>query len=138
MKVCEGRITSKFGNRIHPVTKEKGSFHNGVDIACPIGTPVFSPGDCVVAQTYDHEIGGKTIILREAATNDRFGFCHLGEILVRPGMVVKKGHLIAKSGNTGRSTGPHLHFSYGTGGYWKNGVCYQFKYLDPTSKIDIK
>lgn len=137
MKVCEGRITSKFGDRIHPVTKAK-SFHNGIDIACAIGTLVFSPGDCIVAQVYTHDTGGKTIILREIATNDRYGFCHLNEFHVKPGVIAKKGAIIAKSGNTGRSTGPHLHFSYGTGGYWKNGVCLGFKYLDPTTKIEIK
>jgi len=137
-KVCEGKITSKFGYRIHPVTGEKGSFHNGVDIACPVGSAVLSPGECIVAQAYFHEHGGKTIILREIATNNRFGFCHLNDILVSVGAKVKKGYLIAKSGNTGRSTGPHLHFSYGTGGYWKDGVCIGFDYQDPTDKINIE
>lgn len=136
MKVCEGTITSRFGKRKDPITNVK-SFHNGVDIACPVGTPVNSPGDCIVAQTYTHEVGGKTVILREVATNDRYGFCHLDEILVKSGVLVKKGTTIAKSGNTGRSTGPHLHFSYAVGGFWKDGVCRAFSYQDPTNKIKL-
>lgn len=135
-KVCEGVITTPFGKRIHPITG-KESDHNGVDIGCPVGTPVYSPVESIVMQVYDHEIGGKTIILRDTANNDRYGFCHLGKYEVRAGTRIKKGQLIALSGNTGRSTGPHLHFSYGAGGYWKEGVCIGFKYENPVSKIEI-
>lgn len=134
-KVCEGEITSPFGKRINPITGEEGTDHNGVDIGCPVGTPVYAPAECIVMQVYDHDKGGKTIILRDVANNDRFGFCHLAKYEVRAGTRVKKGQLIALSGNTGASTGPHLHFSYGTGGYWKDGVCKGFKYENPVSKI---
>ena len=136
-KVCEGRISSLFGERIHPVTKIK-SFHNGVDIAAPVGTPVYTPVDAYIAQVYDHAIGGKTIILKDINSNDRFGFCHLAQQLVKAGQTVPKGTMIAQSGNTGRSTGPHLHFSHGTGGRWVNNICTGHTYQDPTSKIEFE
>ncbi|MDP3399112.1 MAG: M23 family metallopeptidase [Bacteroidales bacterium] len=136
-KVCEGRISSPFGERIHPVTKVK-SFHNGVDISTPIGTPVFTPVNAFVVQVYNHEAGGKTIILKDIQNGDRYGFCHLAEQLVKVGEIISKGTLIAKSGNTGRSTGPHLHFSYATGGKWVIGNCTGFTYKNPVSKIEFQ
>ncbi|MHC1781031.1 MAG: M23 family metallopeptidase [Bacteroidales bacterium] len=135
-KVCEGRISSPFGERIHPVTRIK-SFHNGVDIATPVGTPVYTPVDAFVAQVYDHELGGKSIILKDINSGDRYGFCHLSEQLVKPGDRIQKGTIIAKSGNTGRSTGPHLHFSYATGGQWIGSNCSGFKYENPVSKLEF-
>lgn len=140
-KVCEGRISSKFGTRKDPITKKAGAFHGGVDIACPIGTPVYSPVVAIVMQVYtDTQFGGgKTIILRDVENNDRYGFCHLSEQLVKAGMKIPKGFLLAKSGNTGlHSTGAHLHFTYATGGTWSNGVCRNFKRVDPTEKIEFE
>lgn len=136
-KVCEGRISSQFGERIHPVTLAR-SFHNGVDISAPIGTPVYTPIDAYVAQVYNHETGGKTIILKDIISGDRYGFCHLADQLVKPGETVAKGTMIAKSGNTGRSTGPHLHFSHSTGGRWIGGNCTGFTYQNPTKKIEFE
>jgi len=136
MKVCEGRITSKFGFRVHPITKEK-KFHNGVDIGCAEGTAVYSPVDAIVAQAYNHKTGGNTLILRCADTNDRYAFAHLKEILVEPNKRIKKGTLIAYSGDTGASTGAHLHFGRAVCGYWKDNVCYEFEYIDPTSMIEF-
>lgn len=135
-KVCEGRISSPFGERVHPVTGVK-SFHNGVDISAPIGTPVYTPVNAYVAQVYDHTTGGKTIILKDVQNGDRYGFCHLAEQLVKTGETIPKGSIIAKSGNTGRSTGPHLHFSYSTGGKWIGGICTGFNYQNPISKMEF-
>ena len=136
-KVCEGRISSLFGERIHPVTKIK-SFHNGVDIAAPVGTPVHTPVDAYIAQVYDHAIGGKTIVLKDVLSGDRYGFCHLSRQLVTAGKTVPKGTIIAASGNTGRSTGPHLHFSYATRGKWIGGNCTGFIYQNPVQKIEFE
>lgn len=135
-KVCEGVITSRFGKRIHPVTKIE-SFHNGVDIACPRNTPVLSPVPGKIESVYMHPTGGLTLIFRDVKNNDRYGFCHLNEVCYNQGQVVDSGIMIAKSGNTGRSTGPHLHFSYATGGTWSGGVCSGFTYSDPTKKIEF-
>lgn len=137
MKVCEGRISSPFGERIHPVTKVK-SFHNGVDIASPIGTPVFTPVDAMVTQVYYHTTGGRTIILKDLISGDRYGFCHLNDLYVYFGDRIRKGTVIATSGNTGRSTGPHLHFSYATGGKWEGAYCTGFTYQNPVQKIEFE
>lgn len=136
-KVCEGVITSKFGNRIHPVTGQPSSFHNGVDIACPRNTPVYSPVRAKIEKVYMHELGGLTVVLRDLRNNDRYAFCHLNEACYNAGQTVAQGIQIAKSGNTGQSTGPHLHFSYASGGTWSGGICSGFTYSDPTNKIEF-
>ena len=136
-KVCEGRISSGFGTRIHPVTRAT-SFHNGIDISCPVGTGVYSPVAAVVAQVYNHETGGRTIILRDVVNNDRYGYCHLSVQQVEVGQVIPAGHQIALSGNTGRSTAPHLHFSHASGGKWNGYICTGHTYQDPTPKLDFE
>lgn len=103
-----GRISSKFGTRIHPVTGKK-SYHNGVDIAVPIGTKVIAPADGVVIDRWDHAKGGKCLAIDCGGI--RFGFAHLSKRLVLAGDKVKAGQEIAETGNTGASTGPHLHFT---------------------------
>lgn len=104
-----GRITSKFGNRIHPITGAT-SFHNGIDIAAPIGTPVHSPYSGVVKSVYSNNTGGIQMIV-DHDNGFRTGYAHLSETIARPGQRVKQGEIIAKTGNTGASTGPHLHLT---------------------------
>jgi len=104
-----GRISSPYGNRKHPVTGVKGRFHNGIDIACAEGTPVVSPADGKVTSTYDNQFGGLTmIILHDNGLESRM--CHLNKYLASPGDRVGQGEAVAESGNTGRSTGAHLHY----------------------------
>lgn len=120
MRVIEGRISSGFGSRKHPITGER-SFHNGVDVAAAIGTEVLSPIDGEVKQVYEHRTGGLTLIIGNESM--RFGFCHLSKVYFPAGVKVTKGSLIAATGNTGRSTGPHCHFTAKCGGRWA-GDCY--------------
>ena len=102
--------TSKFGYRIHPVTKEK-KYHKGIDLRAKRRTEVFTTADGVVKYINDKDTGafGRTVIVAH-----NFGFetvyAHLRFVNVKIGDVVKKGQLIAKSGNSGRSNGPHLHY----------------------------
>ncbi len=104
-----GRISSPYGNRTHPVTKLPGRFHNGVDVPAVTGTKVVAVADGKVIEIYETEKGGKTmIILHDNGFESRM--CHLHKYLVKTGEVVKQGQSIAESGNTGASTGPHLHF----------------------------
>lgn len=117
-KVCAGRITSPFGVRRDPFMPTTWSSHNGIDIAANVGTPVICPIDGVVSALYDNQKGGKTLILRSNCGTLRFGFCHLNNYLVFKGQSVVKGERIAHTGNTGNSTGPHLHFSVKSGGKW--------------------
>ncbi|MCS6971854.1 MAG: M23 family metallopeptidase [Turneriella sp.] len=103
-----GKITSGFGLRRDPFT-EKHRFHKGIDIACPIGTPVVASAEGTVIFTGSKKGYGKTVVL-EHRNGYQTLYGHLDRILVKPGDKVKQGEKIALSGTTGRSTGPHLHF----------------------------
>ncbi|URJ23374.1 murein DD-endopeptidase MepM [Blochmannia endosymbiont of Camponotus sp. C-003] len=103
------RVSSNFNlNRLNPVTGQV-SPHSGVDFAVPIGTPVISVGDGeVIVSTYSKIAGNYVTIRHNCHCITRY--MHLKKLLVKPGQKVKLGDSIALSGNTGRSTGPHLHF----------------------------
>ncbi len=103
------RISSPFGAR-RILNNIKKAGHSGVDYAAPIGTPLYAPADGVVALVHnDMFLSGKTLLI-----NHGYGlfssYSHLNKITVKPGDTVKKGNLIAEIGNTGRTTGPHLHY----------------------------
>lgn len=119
----KGRITSKFGYRVHPITKQRSSFHNGVDIAAPVGSPVVAPADGRITESWDHERGGVCMAM-VTPEGIRFGFAHLNKRLKKLGDVVKMGDQIAECGNTGSSTGPHLHFTMKKGKEWLNPEVY--------------
>ena len=104
------RKSSSFNKRrLHPVTK-KIRPHNGTDFAVSIGTKVYSVGDGVVQRTGSHPAGKYIVIKHGRKYTTRF--LHLSKILVRKGQRIAMGDLIARSGNTGRSTGPHLHYEF--------------------------
>jgi murein DD-endopeptidase len=102
------KITSPFGERIHPVTKEK-QFHNGIDLNMPKGTPIYAPDDATILKIWEDSIGGKQMQI--STPRYIYGFAHLSEIFVREGQRVKEGDLIARTGDTGRVTGAHLHLT---------------------------
>jgi len=105
-----GRVSSKFGYRTHPVTGAQSNFHNGIDIAVPIGTPVLSPANGKVKSVYSNSSGGIQMIV-EHTNGFRTGYAHLSQTNFSPGQSVIKGDVIALTGNTGASTGPHLHLT---------------------------
>lgn len=103
------RISSSFNpNRKHPVTG-RISPHNGTDFAVPIGTPILSAGDGVVVKSRYHRLAGNYIVVKHGR-DYMTRYLHLSKRLVKVGDRIKMGERIALSGNTGRSTGPHLHF----------------------------
>lgn len=103
------RISSGFGTRVHPVLNTK-KFHNGVDLPVPVGTPLRAAQAGRIVAATENAVSGKYVIL-EHAGGVRTAYCHLSELPAKgAGTVVERGELIGKSGNTGRSTGPHLHF----------------------------
>lgn len=109
------RISSSFNpNRRHPVTG-RVSPHNGTDFAVPIGTKVVAPGDGVVTLVTNHRFAGKYIVI-EHGNKYRTRYLHLSKPLVHKGQRVSRGQVIALSGNTGRSTGPHLHYEFHVNG----------------------
>ncbi len=100
-------VTSEFGTRVDPITSEIKS-HDGLDVGVPIGTPLNSINDGTVIST-NMGSGYGTSLLIDHGNGIVSGYAHCSELLVTNGQSVKKGQVIALSGNTGRSTGPHLH-----------------------------
>ena len=103
------KINSKFNlHRRHPVTG-RVSPHKGIDIKAPIGTPVYAPADGMVTFAGYQRAAGYYIILRHEQ-NYSTVYMHLSRIDVKKGQQIMAGQVIAKTGNTGRTTGPHLHY----------------------------
>jgi len=103
----EGRITSPFGPRQNPVTG-KSDWHSGVDIAVPEGTAVGAAWPGVVCFTGEDDIYGRFVTVDHGGFKTRY--CHCSKISVEAGVRLRQGETVALSGNTGMSTGPHLHF----------------------------
>jgi murein DD-endopeptidase len=107
------RVSSRFGYRVHPVLKTR-KLHNGVDLSAPIGTPVLAAQAGEVEKAAQDPLNGKFIIVNHGH-GVRSSYCHLDALHVEKGAAVAAGQVIADSGNTGRSTGPHLHFTLRVG-----------------------
>ncbi len=112
---ANGRFSSSFGMRRHPILGY-ARMHKGVDIAAPWGSPVYAAADGVV-QVAGRSSGYGNLIRLSHGGGNGSGYGHLSRIYVRPGQHVRKGQQIGAVGNTGMSTGPHLHYEW-----YKNGV----------------
>jgi hypothetical protein len=106
-----GHITDKFGPRKHPKTGQD-SFHTGVDLAFSVGTPMRSVAPGKVEYAGYDKIYGNMVIIAHGAFKTHYA--HASSINVRVGEFVNAGKMIARVGNTGLSTGPHLHFEVHT------------------------
>ncbi|RMF93462.1 MAG: M23 family metallopeptidase [Nitrospinota bacterium] len=104
-----GKITSHYGRRQHPMGGHRGDFHSGIDIGVRRRTPVLAAEDGVVVDARYYGGYGRTVILSHK-NGFKTLYAHNHRLLVRKGQWVKQGEVIALSGNTGRSSGPHLHF----------------------------
>jgi murein DD-endopeptidase MepM/ murein hydrolase activator NlpD len=104
------RITSGFGMRWHPVLGFN-KLHKGVDFGVPIGTPIRAAGDGTIKVAGRFGGYGNYLRLQHSATYDT-AYGHISRFAkgIKPGVAVRQGQIIAYSGNTGRSTGPHLHY----------------------------
>lgn len=108
IKPVSGRMSSKFGYRIHPISKRR-KMHNGVDWAAPTGTSIRAAGSGkVITAAYLRGYGNTVIIDHGGKISTLYGHC--SRLNVKKGAYVKQGQVIAKVGSTGYSTGPHLHF----------------------------
>jgi len=103
-----GGVNSEFGKRVSPWT-QTSEFHGGIDIAAGPGTPVRAPAPGTVVHAGVGGEFGLSVIL-DHGSDIRTVYGHLSKVKVRPGDRVERGAEIALSGNTGRSTGPHLHY----------------------------
>lgn len=105
----DGVVTSGVGWRIDPFGSGKLVFHRGTDIAVPVGTPVKATRSGRVILAGEHKGHGATVII-EHSNGDRTLYGHNSLVRTRQGETVEAGTVIAYSGNSGRSTGPHVHF----------------------------
>ncbi|GEL74958.1 M23 family metallopeptidase [Myxococcus virescens] len=102
------RVTSPFGERFHPVLGRR-KMHTGVDLGVPVGTPVVAVADGVVRRASEDAVNGRVLVV-DHGRGVTTAYCHNSELLVKVGQRVSRGERVAHSGNTGRSTGPHLHY----------------------------
>lgn len=116
-------ISSSYGNRIDPFTFLP-KFHKGVDFVANIGTKIYATGDGIVtlSKTSRKGYGNEVIINHSFGYSTRYG--HLNEIFVMEGQKVKRGQVIGAVGNTGRSTGPHLHYEVRLNNHPVNPIYY--------------
>jgi murein DD-endopeptidase MepM/ murein hydrolase activator NlpD len=118
---CDGHITSDFGFRRWG---RRMKMHTGIDIAANIGTPVKAPARGKVVFVGNKGAYGKTVMIDHGG-NLQTLFAHNSKLLVKEGDTVEQGQLISLSGNSGRSTGPHVHYEVLKGG----------NHVDPASYI---
>ena len=110
-----GYLNSSFGYRKDPIDNIR-RFHQGQDITIPIGTPIYAPADGVVKRAYYVGGFGNHVKIKHGSGYSTI-FAHLSKFKVNYGQKVKRGDLIGLTGNTGRTTAPHLHYEihyYGT------------------------
>ncbi|WDV45850.1 M23 family metallopeptidase [Clostridiaceae bacterium M8S5] len=111
-----GQLTSRFGPR-------KGSFHRGIDLASRVGTPIrASEGGVIVFVGYRGSYGYMVEICHSGGYNSRYAHC--SKIYVKIGEEISRGDIIAAVGNTGRSSGPHVHFEILKHGVQENPLKY--------------
>jgi murein DD-endopeptidase MepM/ murein hydrolase activator NlpD len=118
------RVTSSYGNRVHPF-KKKRYLHRGIDVHSDIGTPVVATANGVVTSLQNTEGGFGRLIKISHGMGFVTYYGHLKSMDVKVNQIVSKGELIGYSGNSGRSTGPHLHY----------GIRFGERSLDPANFI---
>lgn len=115
---ARGWVTSDFGTRLDPYSADR-QMHEGLDVATPHGQPVQSPSDGVVVFNGVEGGYGKVLVIDHGyGVKTRYG--HLSEVFVKLGDRVKRGDKVAAVGNTGKSTGPHLHYEVRVNGIPEN------------------
>jgi murein DD-endopeptidase MepM/ murein hydrolase activator NlpD len=112
-----GKITSRFGSR-------RSGYHQGLDIAAPVGTPVYAADAGTVVWAGVRAGYGNLIIVDHGGGKTITMYGHLSQMMAKVGDTVKRSQLIGKVGSTGRSTGPHLHFEIRVEGSAQNPIAY--------------
>jgi murein DD-endopeptidase MepM/ murein hydrolase activator NlpD len=105
---ARGWLSSGFSYRVDPFTRVR-AFHSGLDVSAPLGTPVYAPASGVIVEQEVQPGFGNTILIRHG-NGIETRYAHLSRFHAAKGKRLKRGDLIGYVGNTGRSTGPHLHY----------------------------
>jgi murein DD-endopeptidase MepM/ murein hydrolase activator NlpD len=122
IRPAKGWFTSRFGYRVSPFTG-RSALHTGLDVAAAPGSPVYAPADGVVTFAgYDEGYGKMVTIDHGYGVSTRYG--HNSQIYVQVGQKVSRWDVIASVGNTGRSTGPHLHYEVRVNGVPRDPALY--------------
>ena len=125
IKPVNGWVSSVFGERVSPITG-RDEFHNGTDIVCETGTPAKAVADGRVRERGTSPSWGRYLWYDVEGGYSVF-YAHLSSVLVNEGDIVKQGQVIAETGNTGKSTGAHLHLTIYEGEFEKDPLLY-FRY----------
>lgn len=132
------RITSSYGGRKHPLA---GYYQNhlGVDFAAEVGTPVWSVADGTVTTVRAGDPGAGNYVFVRHSNGYETGYLHLSSFAkgIAPGVRVQQKQVIAYSGNTGMSTGPHLHFAMKRAGHYMNPMAVKFPRSEPLSAKEL-
>ncbi len=124
------RIASYFGYRIHPIYKVL-RMHEGIDFTAPVGTPIYATGDGVIEHLKHKMTGyGKVIMINHGYGYETL-YAHMSKRIAKPGQHVKRGEIIGYVGNTGRSTGPHVHYEVRKNGKPVNPIHFFYQDLTP-------
>jgi len=124
------RTASGWGMRLDPIYKTN-KFHEGLDFSAPIGTEIYVTGDGVVKTVHKSAIGYGNYVEVDHGFGYTTLYAHMSEFKVRVGQKVKRGEVIGFVGNTGKSTGPHLHYEVRIKGKAVNPTHYFFQDLTP-------
>lgn len=129
------KTASGYGWRVDPVYKTR-RFHEGMDFSAATGTPVFATGDGVVLKAGWQQGYGNTIEI-DHGYGYKTVYAHLNKVKVRKGQKIKRSDVIGEVGNTGKSTGPHLHYEVRLKGKPMNPMNYYFLDLTPEEYDDM-
>lgn len=127
-----GRLMSSYGGRSDPFSGV-GAFHPGVDVQAPVGTPVRASADGVVKFAQWSGSYGMLVVIDHGNGMETY-YAHLSRFYAVPGQEIRQGQIIAYSGQTGRATGPHLHYEVRVGGTPIN----PYPYLTKTSLVAVQ
>ncbi|MEG0795570.1 MAG: M23 family metallopeptidase [Odoribacter sp.] len=127
LKKKSTRFSSSFGYRIHPIYKTV-KLHAGMDFSGAVGTPIYATGNGRIASTEIEQGYGKCIEINHGF-NYKTRYAHLSAYNVRNGQTVKRGDIIGYMGNTGMSTGPHIHYEVRRNGIPVDPINYYFNDL---------
>lgn len=126
---------SGFGYRIHPIYKIK-KMHKGIDFSAPVGTPIYATGDGIVAAQGNERGYGNRVVI-----NHGYGYstlyAHMSRFKVKKGQRINRGDIIGYVGNTGHSTGPHLHYEVYKNGKAVNPMNFFFNDLSPSEYVTM-
>jgi len=120
----KSHLSSRYGMRLDPITKDRYKMHSGLDIAGPTGTPVYVTGNGVVTKVHYDMFGYGLYIEVDHGFGYKTKYAHLNKALVKEGQKVNRGDEIALLGDSGRSTGSHVHYEVIFRGRTRNPLNY--------------